>query len=83
MLRGIYFALALMFAALGVVSGFIGFGIIGYQISINGLPLDVAIQQGSVIGFAISAISIIGWIVFSCLFVIQDDKEEHINDIEP
>ena len=77
MLRTLYFAGALIMAAIGMLGTFAGFVYVIYHISAGGLTLHEAMHQGTAVGMIVSSVSMIGWILFSYLFVREDDRLEN------
>lgn len=77
MLRSVYFTLAMVSALLGILSTFAGFIYMVYWVSVGGLTLEQAMHQGTAVGMITSTASILGWILFSYLFVREDDRLEN------
>lgn len=77
MLRTFYFVAALAMAAIGILSTFAGFVYVVHSISVGGLALAEAMHRGTAVGLLISSASLLGWILFSYLFVMEDDRIEN------
>lgn len=77
MLRTLYFALALLSAAVGMLSTLAGFCFVVYNMTVGGLTLDQAMEHGTAVGLLISSGSLIGWIIFAYLFVQEDERIEN------
>lgn len=76
MLRTLYFVGALLSAFISVVSTLGGFIYIIYAVT-RGLSLEQAMSGGSAITALASTLAIVGWIIFSYLFVVEDDRIEN------
>lgn len=79
MLRTFYFALAIVFAGLFTFGGIGGVAYEAYQI-LNNVPSDASSEMSSYIGWGITAIGALGYMVASFLFVREDDKHDTDND---
>jgi hypothetical protein len=77
MLRSIYFFCALLFAAVVVISTLAGFVYVMYQLTVIGRTLDEAMTHGTAFGMLVSGLGIVGWILFSYLFVVEDERLEN------
>ena len=80
MLRKTYLVLAIVFAGFGMVSTVAGFAYTMYQLTVIGKTLDQSMEHGTILGFAISFVSFAGWILFSYLFVREDERLESDTD---
>lgn len=83
MLRITYVVLACLFAILGMVSTIAGFAYTMHQLTSVGLSLDQAMEKGTTLGFLVSAVSFGGWIVFSFLFIREDERLEDDTERRP
>lgn len=75
MLRTFYFQLAIVFAALFTFGGIGGIAYEAYLV-LNEIPSDVANGTSSAIGWGLTAFGALGYLLFSCLFVLEDDKHD-------
>lgn len=83
MLRALYFVGALLSAFISVVSTLGGFIYIIHAITVRGLSLEHAMSGGSAITALASTLAIVGWIIFSYLFVVEDDRIENLSGNTP
>ena len=81
MLRTLYFSLAIFFAALFTFGGIGGVAYEAYQI-LNDIPDDAASATASYIGWGITSVGALGYLVASFLFVREDDKHDTDADDE-
>lgn len=77
MLRTLYFVLALLSALIGMLSTLAGFCYFVYSMSAGGMTLEQAMHHSTAVGMFVSAGSLIGWILFSYLFVQEDERLEN------
>lgn len=76
MKRNLYFAVAMLFAAMTVLGTLGGYCFTIYMTMIMERSFEEALHAGNGIGFLFSTIGTIGWIAFSYLFVREDELGE-------
>ena len=75
MLRTFFFSTAIVFAALFTFGGIGGVAYEAYLI-LNDIPGDAASAASSAIGWGLTAFGAVGYLIFSYLFVREDDKDD-------